>query len=124
MTCAECQGSGYVTSSHGARYAHPCPSCFETSKGIALLSPRRRQVVELLNLGHGATEIGRRMGLSRTTVNALAYQARKQIASGVPSRRAGRPRNAPTTRDKIRADIAAGKHCGKCWLLTPCDHTP
>jgi len=41
MTCPGCHGSGYVDSPHGARYAHPCPSCYVD---------RRRLVVDHMHM--------------------------------------------------------------------------
>jgi DNA-binding CsgD family transcriptional regulator len=100
------------------------------AEALALLAPRQRQIMELANRGHDAAEISGRLGISKQHVWTSMSEARKRIAhGGVPVYRAQyrameTPKPAQTVADRIQADIAAGKRCKRCWLLSPCDHDP
>ncbi|HEX3220599.1 MAG TPA: helix-turn-helix domain-containing protein [Candidatus Limnocylindria bacterium] len=86
------------------------------------------QIIELHQQGgRTPTEIATIVGSTRRTVNSTIYRWRQRGCLDAKPR--GRPpvnQELETSRaqDRIQRDIAAGKRCKRCWLLTPCDHTP
>jgi hypothetical protein len=122
-------------------------------EALAILTPRQREAVQLLHRGHSAEEVAARMRTTYNCVTVLISGARRRIARAATpgpmtcpvghlrvrphgqckeckrdqrdaeGAKKGAMRVDDTARSRIQADIASGKRCRRCWLLSPCaDH--
>lgn len=82
-----------------------------------------KEVIETLRSGLSGRAVGRKLGISQSTVSVYVSRAHK-LGIDLPGRSnvldATESRTAAAAR--VAADIAAGRRCVQCHLLLPCDH--